>query len=401
MLRDMENLMTKLIYYLSVYIEKAMCAPCLFPKFQFYMTKKNITTTLLFVALYSCSPHHQETVPVETLEGRMVVLDSAYYGMKATQLCGNLLFTWSKSPEETCCIGVLSRDSLTNYQGGFCRGHGHNEFQEVVVGQGKDSCIYIVALPSTYNRILSLTKIDETESIETLKNAEVWKKYALSDLPAFRCSFDDFISISDSTILVPGAPYGDIEHLMSIIDFKNRKLMPLDYWPEDGSQVSGFVKLGVYTDNCRLLGDGTSRFLYVCGEGNFAFIFSIEGNSVKVIKELYSLLPQYEYMGDDKIGRMNYIIKNRPIRRFRPDANSDHIYVLLQEKDIEGDFAENWRTSVCGNIVEVYDWDGNLEKKIELDHLGDDIKVSAKDDLLYLFSENPKTGDPEIWVYDL
>ena len=62
---------------------------------------------------------------------------------------------------------------------------------------------------------------------------------------------------------------------------------------------------------------------------------------------------------------------------------------------------DNRRNSVCGNMIEVYDWDGNLEKTIKLDNYGKYIKVTEDDKLLYLFSEDWETGEPQIWVYDL
>ncbi len=364
--------------------------------------KIRFVSYILLIILYgSCTGRKEQTVTVESLEGCPVAVDSSYYGSKALLLCNGLLFTWPDSPSETCCIGMLGGDCLTNYQAGFRRGHGSDEFQEVALAYGKDSCIYVAGFPSSYNRLLSVTKTGKAESISAVRNPAAWTRYDLAGLPSFNCTFDTFVSLSDSTMLVPGVPYGDVEHLMTVIDFRNRTLKPLDYWPEDDSPCEGLPKHSVYTDNCNILKGADDRFLYVCGEGNFAFIFSIEGTTVKVIKELYSLRPEYDYMGDDKIGRMNYSIKNRPPLRFQPDTDGRHIYLLMVEKDKDGNVASSWRDSACGNTVEVYDWDGNLEKKIVLDQLGYNIKVTGDDKLLYLFSEDWETGDPQIWAYDL
>ena len=372
-----------------------------FSQLQIIMTNKNILAIPLIAILSSCFSAHEKTVPVETLEGHPVALDSAYYGSKAFLLCGKLLFTWSKSSEETCYLGILTGDSLTNYQGGFRRGHGSNEFQDVALARGKDSSVFIAVLPSGHNQILSVIRTGKAKSIEALKDVDSWTRYDVPDLPPLRCVVDAFLSLSDSTILVPGAPYDDIEHLMTIINFKNQTLESLDYWPEDDSHVEGSAKHGVYTDNCEIFWNGNNLFLYVCGEGNYAFIFTVEGKCVKVMRELYSKHPQYEYYGDDQIGRLNYIIKNRPTRRLKADVNDQHIYVFLKEKDKDGNIAESWRKSVCGNTVEEYDWEGNLKKKIVLDQLGHNIKVTDDDRLLYLFSANPDTGEPEIWMYEL
>ena len=325
--------------------------------------KIRFVSYILLIILYgSCTGRKEQTVEVESLEGRPVAVDSSYYGSKALLLCNGLLFTWPDSPSETCCIGMLGGDCLTNYQAGFRRGHGSDEFQEVALAYGKDSCIYVAGFPSSYNRLLSVTKTGKAESIEAIKDVEAWTKYDLTGLPLFRCISDVFLSLSDSTFMILGAPYDDIEHLMTIIDFKSQRLIPLDYWPEDDSPCNGHAKHGVYTDNSIILWNDKDRFLYVCGEGNFAFVFSIEGNSIKVIKELYSIRPQYEYMGDDNIGRMNYIIKNRPVRRLRPDANDDHIYVFLKEKDKDGNPTDT--------DAEFYTWTGS---KIMIDQALNDF----------------------------
>ncbi len=362
---------------------------------------KKLLLLFILVTFYSCCPIHKKTIIVESLEGQSVTLDSAYYGPKALLLHNNLLFTWSKSPEETCCIGFLSEDSLSEWQGGFRRGNGPNEFQKVALAAGRDSSVYITALPSTRNKLLSVIKMGKVQNIESVKNPEAWKTYNLENLPSFRCITDCFISLSDSTMLIPGAPYDDLGHLMSIVDFKNQIIKPLNYWPEDGNKCHEHAKHCIYTDNCQLLGNGKTRYLYLCGEGNLAFIFTIDGSDIRVKKELYSEYPHYEQMGDDMIGRMNYIIRSRPIRSLRPDTNESRIYVLVVENDLNGNMSEKYDDSVCGNTVEVYDWDGNLEKIIKLDKYGKNIKVTEDDRLLYLFSENWETGEPQIWAYDL
>lgn len=321
--------------------------------------------------------------------------------MRPTLLSDDLLFTWSQSQIETGCVGKISGDSLTNYQGSFRRGHGRNEFMDVILGKGKDSCIYIASVSAKHNQILSMTHTGKAKSIEAVKDTEAWTIYDLSKLPNWTFGFMNYVVLSDSTCLFLGTPFGDLGHIMSIIDFKNQTLKPLDFWPEDGSKVEGLAKVGVYIDTGNILGNNEDRFLYVCGEGNYAFIFTIDGSSVHVKKELYSQFPEYDYMGEDKVGRMNYSIKNRPALHFETDANGNHIYLLKIEDDKDGKAAESWKTSVCGNEIEVYDWEGNLEKKIVLDQLGHNIKVTEDDRLLYLFSEDWETGEPQIWAYDL
>ena len=77
-------------------------------------------------------------------------------------------------------------------------------------------------------------------------------------------------------------------------------------------------------------------------------------------------------------------------------ANKKNIYAFLVE-----DKLIDKRIFRSGNAIEVYNWDGVLEKTIMLDKTGDFIKVSENNDKLYLFSNNLKSGELELWMYDI
>ena len=167
-------------------------------------------------------------------------------------------------------------------------------------------------------------------------------------------------------------------------------VLPLNYWPSDGIKCDSLAKHSIYTDNCRIYGNNDNLFLYVCGEERFAFIFSIEGNNIKVKKELYSTYPDYKGMNG------NYMINERSGKSLVTAANKKNIYAFLVE-----DKLIDKRVFRSGNVIEVYNWDGVLEKTIMLDKTGDFIKVSENNDKLYLFSNNLKTGELELWMYDI
>ena len=129
----------------------------------------------------------------------------------------------------------------------------------------------------------------------------------------------------------------------------------------------------------------------MCGEERFAFIFTIEGRSVKVLKELYSELPNYECQND-----RNYRINKRSGNGLFIDATSKYIYALLSKQEIVNNFFYSF-----GNTIEVYDWNGTLKKTLILDKQGQYIKVSDDNNTLYLFTNNQESGEEEIWMYSL
>ena len=279
----------------------------------------------------------------------------------------------------------------------FHFGKGHNEFQIMAFAKGCDNSLMLLNFVG--DKLLSLTVIG-TDSVGSMKDNTKWKKYDFSKLPPIRFSSLYFSSMSDSTILIGGAPYDALGHILSIIDFKNQKVYPLEYWPKDEVKCDSMIKMAVYTDNSRVFANGKGHYLYQCNNERFAFVFSIEGNKVKVIKELFSVYTDYAV---DKSG-INYKYNSLSTKALECTANNSNIYALLRDSNRKGEKLKKWKNPyIFGNIVQIYDWDGNKVKTICLDKYGQDLLVSEDNKTLYLLNLDYFEGDsePEIWVYDI
>lgn len=279
----------------------------------------------------------------------------------------------------------------------FNIGLGHNEFQSISLGKGDDGSLLLLNYPYSADKLMHLTKISRADSISTIKNVNNWKKYDLTNLPAIRYTGEQFVEISDSTILIIGAPFDAIGHLFSFLDYRNSKITPLDYWPNDGIECDSFPKHGVYADYSMLFKNNNDSFLYVCGRERFAFIFTINSNKIKIIKELYTVYSDYK---SDKY-KLNYVTKSRHAEELRCCTNSSYIYTLLVECDKEGNKLDKWTSQLYGNIVEVFDWNGQKQKVIHLDKYGQRIFVSDDNKKLYLLTDDYDEDEPKIWVYEI
>jgi hypothetical protein len=281
----------------------------------------------------------------------------------------------------------------------FSVGHGHNEFERIMLGKGQDSTILLLNIPLNGNKFISLTAVGLSDSIADIRDYNSWKKYDVSKLPAFSYGGNDVVSLSDSTLLVIGAPYNAIGHIFSIMDYKNQKILPLKFWPNDGTNCDSLITHRVYTDEAKIMSNGKDRFLYQCDREKYAFIFSIEGDKVNVTKELYSVYPEYKKSNDG----YNYIQKNRTPEDLHCTASSKNIYILFKEFDHEGNKKEKWDSPlVYGDIVEVYDWNGNKKNTFHLDKIGGRIIISEDNKTLYLFEDRyDEDGNSNIWAYNL
>lgn len=353
------------------------------------MRKNNILYALC--ALICLCASCQEEIIEYNLKGVRVENDSVYEGFSPMLLYNNLLISEVFSRKVLCVVNELNNGQLKGTKELLNIGNGRNEFHNVVLASGSDSSLYVLDHITTGNKLLSLTKIKEAFEIDSLDITNKWKKFSLMDTQPFRCVFNTFVWLSDSTFLVSGAPYNEIGHLMSIVNYKSQTVTPLNYWPTDNVSCDSLAKHSIYTDNCQIYGNNNKRFLYVCGEERFAFIFSINNSTIEIEKKLYDTLPDYKGAGNG-----NYIINARSGKSLLADVNNNNIYAFLVDWKSQGNYLTR-----SGNIVEVYDWNGNLERRLILDRQGNYIKVSKNNDILYLFTSNPVTEKREIWMYNL
>lgn len=350
-------------------------------------SKANLLLSLLAVSF--CVACQDKVHEVVELKGKPVLMDSVYTGLWPVMIHENILFSRTGSREYGYIANSLTNDRLGASRNVFRLGNGHDEFHNVAIAEGQDSSMELIDYAGFGNKLLSLTVIENAKSMDSVSDPKAWKRYPLTNTPAARCIFESFVPVSDAKVLIPGSPYHDIAHVLSVVDFKAQTLVPLDYWPDDGVKGDDLAKHSVYTDNCRIFGNNENRYLYKCGEERFAFIFSIDNQKVCIDKELYSVFPKYECENG------NYSL-NRSGKSMYMDANPENIYALLLDNKIVGNALIS-----AGDTVEVFDWEGNLIRTLQLDRKGGIIKVDKENQILYLFSNNPETGEQEIRMYSL
>ena len=119
----------------------------------------------------------------------------------------------------------------------------------------------VVEDASTEGTLSSLTVIKETNSINDIKDKTKWMKYDLTKVPAFSSGIS-LVSLPNNSVLIVGAPFFSTKNIFSIIDYKNQKVTPLKYWPNDGVKCASHPKRRVYTDDALLY--GIHDFLFYC-----------------------------------------------------------------------------------------------------------------------------------------
>ena len=291
--------------------------------------------------------------------------------------------------------GKLTKKEWEKAEKVFVCGEGYNEFGLMTLSQDNDGALYILNHPFQREKLISLTKIPHTDNNATIKDSTKWEKYDLGQLPNFLQLGDTFVVMSDSTILVTGAPADDMHHVLSVINFKNQTIIPLDYWPNDGTPENRTEeKWSVYNSGCGVNSNGKNKFLYWDDSGKFAFIFTIDGKKTKILNYLYA----------DRLPIPN-IDKLPSTERIHCCSDKDRIYLLYKNSNSKGKKFKSFNMKdpfPMGNIVEVYDWNGVKRQIIDLDKYGRMIMLSKDSKTLYLYSDYMiDRNDTYIYSYDL
>lgn len=273
---------------------------------------------------------------------------------------------------------------------------------------GSDNSLLRLDTEFGTRHLQKLTVVPNSKSIEALNDSLSWIRYDLSKLPELSYGSSNFVLTPDSMLLVGGFPKSDEKHILTIVDFKNNKLIPLDYWPDDGiNDVPDIFKNDVYVDNSDIFGNGQGHYLYKGYDRRNAFIFTIDNDNVKIVKSLYANYPKYKvtpppFLRVEGIESCKWGLECT--------VNNQHIALLLTDSDINGtkykeiytlEEGRDLSPYIYGNVVELYDWDGNKQKVIYLDHYGSSIIVSDDGKKLLLFADDYIKNIHKIWSYDL
>ena len=356
------------------------------------MNKKTIITMMLaLVTMAGCIDKSGADFEV-SLEGQLVKTD-VNKGKWPKWMFGDDICSWDR--DWNLYLSKLTRTEWQKAEKVLVHGHGQNEFGDMVLSQDDDGALYVIDHPFEDDMasflLTSLTKIKQTENSTAIKDPNNWERYDLSKMPFWLCG-DQFVILSDSTILTIGTPKDDIRHIFSVVNFRNQTFTPLDYWPNDSTpEVLDEEKLIVYTQGSGINGNGKDRFLYWDDSGKFAFIFTIDGTKMNILNHIYS----------DRLP----IAKTPPLERIHCCADNERMYLRYKHFNRKGEIMEEYDRKEpvpWGNTVEVYDWDGVKQHIIHLDKFGQEIMLSQDGKTLYLYSGfiDDET-EPYIYSYDL
>jgi len=249
----------------------------------------------------------------------------------------------------------------------------------------------------------TLTKgyIVDLKSKNSVTDKSLWKKLDFTDIEKMTIRYS-FAYISDTSLLMIGGKHNSPE-ILSILNLNDQKtITPLLFWPNDKFDDNTFVKQTVYQDNARLFKNYSSKeYLYVCGEGKYMEIFEISKEEIVNRKIIYEEYPQYEILEDN----MNYKNSENSVNHGFYTYVTDNL-VYTKPVEYTQDMMRSGKSYkgydyYYNDVIEVFDWGGNMVKKYELDTPFHSFIVDEKNNIIYTETDDLETGDSIIKKYML
>lgn len=350
----------------------------------FILIKKATVITLLSIIAISCG-NRQDVPPEIQLTGeRILIAAEEYSGENPLILYGDTLVAATQWPDHNFSRYIFDGDSLKPLGYMSKKGEGPGESLHSLISHDKNGQLYVMNTIGLNPSSLDAVTGDGSVLSHTQLDTPLGMSY----------SHKGFLMTDSLTVLLAGFPNDTPGHILTELNFNSQEITPLKFMPDDNFNIAPFVKSSFYTSNSQLCDNGEGKYVYGSGNRRLAFIFTIAGDSVKVLKNLYDEPQEYGACSDG----LNYK-KTSPILGPVITADMNRIYSLVVDRHVDG--TTDYPVFCYGNLVEEFDWNGNRLNTYRLDHLGYLIMTDTERNLHYLFSINPETGEDMIWRYNL
>lgn len=332
-----------------------------------------ILNVLLLACLVSCKPNEGKDVPEIDLHHSMVLDEDKL-------LLGKVKYmSWEN--DSVLVIVDSNQDGFLHFV--------HLSDKKVAeygkIGQGPDEFLLVGAVYPDMNNCLVLFDVNKQECFMTQNGDE-------------GISFRSLFSLADSLICFEILPVQHNYYIVTglhkhnrftLLDRNGKKVGDFGEYPyrdEVERQVDGFVLGDVYQG--RLAANPSrNRFVQAIYKAKILTFYEQSGEHWNLIKEIQESFPKYKYNSPA-------IETDTPIGYLDVCATEKYVYALYSGKN----YRDDKDAAFSGYVIEVYGWDGTLQKRYLSDLPLKVIEVSKDDGSLYAIAYHP---DPVLVRFSL
>jgi len=253
------------------------------------------------------------------------------------------------------------------------------------IGQGPDEFLLVGDVCSDMNNRLILFDVSKKECFMMQHGDEGRLFYSLFSLADSLICFE-MLPVQHNRYVATGLHK---HNRFILLDGNGKKIGDFGEYPyrdEEERQVGGFVLGDVYQG--RLAANPScNRFVQAIYKAKILTFYEQSGEHWNLVKEIQESFPQYKYNSPA-------IETDTPVGYLDVCATEKYVYVLYSGKN----YRDDKDAAFSGHVIEVYGWDGTLQKRYKSDVPLKVIEASKDDCSLFAIANHP---DPVLVRFSL
>lgn len=353
--------------------------------------------TLVFSSCTTSNADKTSELTTDSLQGSNILVPDKFDGLSPAAFKDGILVYSSYSKEYRYVKATVSGDSLVDVQHFIEKGFGHGQVYQAAFVLDDAHHFNMIVENIGYLTPLQLWTVPDDGDFT---QATMTKEMPISTPQQICAPAEKLIMMSADKVMLFACPFEDPNTIVSIVDYGTGQIKSIKLWPNDGFKGDAHIKANAYNYSPYLAANGKGQYVFAAWAQPYMFIFDLSGpdGTAKTIKYLYDTPVKYYAEADGM--NVHYSPDSEP-RQIKCTSNSDHIYVLNNDCDKTGAPADSSNAARYGDIVDVFDWKGNLVRRLHLDQKGMRIFVDQADGNLYLESFTPDTDKLTLRRYKL
>jgi hypothetical protein len=175
-----------------------------------------------------------------------------------------------------------------------------------------------------------------------------------------------------------------------VLDEKGTPLKGFGEWPyqdEQEKKVPGTTRARVYQGKLEV-SPSKDKLVFAVTSGDMLYFYRILPNGeLELISKQENAYAHYDHSSGAHYG-------TAPHHHLDACTTEDYVYTLYSGRSLK----EHGMSCFQGNLIRVYDWEGNLVKKLQLDIDIKQMAVSKDNRKIYAIADLP---DPVLVVFEL
>ena len=339
------------------------------------MKTRVLLATCLLAVLFSCSTKkEQEEVVVQSLKHEVLMGDEYLIGKI------NDMALMNDSIPVVINVGSDKMFQVLDYP--------RKKVVEVGnVGQGPDDFLLSFGLSSKKGNTFSANDVNRCRFSTVHLNTEDdswWVEHHLK----FESFSHIYIKPIANNRYVATGIYDDC-HLM-LLDEKGTTLKGFGEWPyqdEQEKKVSGQIRASVYQGKLEVSPSG-DKLVFAVMSGDIIYFYRVlPDGDLELVSKQENAYAHYDYTSGAHDG-------TAPEHYIDACTTEDYVYTLYSGRSLK----EYGLKCFQSNLIHVYDWEGKLVKKLQLDIDVQQIAVTKDNRKIYAIADLP---DPVLVVFEL